>query len=159
MSETNFADYLHSLNACPAAIEWVGTQTREKAWANCKRSDWMLWLLRVEGKTEKIVYVRLAVAFARRVSHLNDDPRAEAALRAAEAVLENDTPETRASLAAATPPSTRSWAATPRVAAAEAMWAAEAAAAEWVAVWVAMGAEAVEAERAAQADIIRAIVG
>lgn len=33
------------MGACPEAIEWVGTRTLKKAWAECQRGDWMLWLV------------------------------------------------------------------------------------------------------------------
>jgi hypothetical protein len=43
---TTFADQLRQLRACGEAIEWAGTRTLAEAWAECPRSDWMLWLLR-----------------------------------------------------------------------------------------------------------------
>ena len=37
---------LSSLDACAEAARWAKTQPDlQTAWANCKRSDWMLWLL------------------------------------------------------------------------------------------------------------------
>jgi hypothetical protein len=34
------------LGACQVAIDWARTQPNEReAWRNCKRADWMLWLL------------------------------------------------------------------------------------------------------------------
>ncbi|KKL52844.1 hypothetical protein LCGC14_2281380 [marine sediment metagenome] len=34
------------LGACEDAVEWASQyKTPEKAWINCKRGDWMLWLL------------------------------------------------------------------------------------------------------------------
>lgn len=38
-------EILKNLNACEEAVEWAKTQPDlETAWANCPRSDWMLWL-------------------------------------------------------------------------------------------------------------------
>ena len=34
---------LTRLNACQAAIDWVGDKTPEEAWEQCHRGDWMLW--------------------------------------------------------------------------------------------------------------------
>jgi len=37
---------LKALRACSSAVEWAQTQkTRQSAWDNCDRADWMLWLL------------------------------------------------------------------------------------------------------------------
>jgi hypothetical protein len=40
------ADKLDRVNACGAARDWVGGYSSEaKAWKECKRPDWMLWLV------------------------------------------------------------------------------------------------------------------
>jgi len=39
-----FADKLVDLHACEEAREWVGTRSLVKAWEECERGDWMLWL-------------------------------------------------------------------------------------------------------------------
>ena len=36
---------LRSMRACAAAVNWVGTRDLRKAWDECQRGDWMLWLL------------------------------------------------------------------------------------------------------------------
>jgi hypothetical protein len=40
-----FKDRLKNLKACSAAIEWVGSRTAASAWKECKRGDWILWLI------------------------------------------------------------------------------------------------------------------
>lgn len=40
-----FRDELRKLGACPPAIVWVGKRTREEAWRDCERADWMMWYL------------------------------------------------------------------------------------------------------------------
>ena len=40
-----FQEELKKLNACSAAVEWVGNKTENEAWDTCKRGDWMLWLI------------------------------------------------------------------------------------------------------------------
>ena len=40
-----FKEKLEKLNACKSAIEWVGDRDIKTAWAECKRGDWMLWLV------------------------------------------------------------------------------------------------------------------
>jgi hypothetical protein len=44
---------LIDLGACPDAIKWIGRRrSAAKAWAECPRGDWMLWLLaRTIGRT------------------------------------------------------------------------------------------------------------
>src|SRR5574343_1508000 len=61
-----FADELRALNACREAVLWVGDRTLEQAWRECKRSDWMLWLLRELDIDAR----RCAGLFALRVWHL-----------------------------------------------------------------------------------------
>jgi hypothetical protein len=39
-----FKEYLHSVDACAAAIEWAGDKTIEQVVADCHRGDWLLWL-------------------------------------------------------------------------------------------------------------------
>jgi hypothetical protein len=40
---------LEDLEACPEAIEWVGTKTLREAWVTCKKGSWMLWWLARHG--------------------------------------------------------------------------------------------------------------
>lgn len=40
-----FKDKLEKLKACNSAIDWVGDKTVTQAWKDCKRGDWMLWLI------------------------------------------------------------------------------------------------------------------
>jgi len=38
-------DHLQKMEACGPAIKWVGNKTLYQAWRQCKRADWMLWLV------------------------------------------------------------------------------------------------------------------
>ena len=38
------ADKLRALNACAEAVEWIGERTPARAWADCERGDWLLWI-------------------------------------------------------------------------------------------------------------------
>ena len=47
----HWTNALVKLNACNEAVEWAKTQpSLAAAWKNCKRGDWMMWLL---GRTCK----------------------------------------------------------------------------------------------------------
>ena len=39
-----FNEKLKTIHACDEAVEWVGQRGLRKAWAECERSDWMIWL-------------------------------------------------------------------------------------------------------------------
>ena len=39
-----FKEYLHSVDACAAAIEWAGDKPIEQVVTECHRGDWLLWL-------------------------------------------------------------------------------------------------------------------
>lgn len=44
----NYIDRIEKMRACPEAIAWLRERnypTLQEAWDNCKRGDWMLWLL------------------------------------------------------------------------------------------------------------------
>jgi hypothetical protein len=79
----NFAEQLQAMKACSEALEWVAEKSLEEAWATCERLDWMLWL---SARTvDSRLVVSCAAQFARRVAHLNPDPRVVAAIEVAEA--------------------------------------------------------------------------
>lgn len=62
---------LQEMNPCSEAMEWVKTQPDLKtAWENCERADWMLWFARQKGLVKKVKSVKLACAFARRVTSI-----------------------------------------------------------------------------------------
>ena len=125
---------LIELEACEDAVSWVQTNNYElpEAWANCKRSDWMLWLLeQIDYKDDKLFRL-IAVDCARQVQHLMKDERSIAALDVAERYAHGNA--TYEELAAA------------MAAAMDAAWAAARDAA-WAAAW--------DAAWDAQSDIIR----
>jgi hypothetical protein len=50
-NKIHWTDALIKLEACYAAVEWASTKPDlATAWRECKRGDWMLWLL---GKTDR----------------------------------------------------------------------------------------------------------
>jgi len=69
---------LEKLNACSDAIKWVSEQkNQQQAWDDCKRGDWMLWLLgklsdEPESKKRKKL-VLTACECARLSLHLVED--------------------------------------------------------------------------------------
>lgn len=50
-----FEEQLQKLNACPESMNWAWNKTFEQAWAECKRADWMLWLLGRVGEKKRVV--------------------------------------------------------------------------------------------------------
>ena len=134
-----FADQLRKMNACPHAVEWVGDKTLQQAWTTCQRGNWMAWLT-----AELLLDSRRAAAdMAERVWHLIE-PESQLACAWAIDCARRDTGEEE------------------RAAAGDAAWGAAwdatgAAAwgAAWGAAWDAAGAAAENAERYAQADIMR----
>jgi len=50
----NFREKLKEINACFDAIQWAENYTSlQKAWDNCERGDWILWLIgKQAGKPE-----------------------------------------------------------------------------------------------------------
>lgn len=56
-----FADELRKRRACIHAVDWVGSKTREEAWANCPRASWMMWYAtRVGNNHKKVVLTACA---------------------------------------------------------------------------------------------------
>ena len=133
---------LQRLNACADAQAWAETQPKlQTAWTNCKRSDWMLWLIARTTLDQDDPRLRLmACDFAGAVLHLvpagEDRPRL--AIECARRFARGEA--TREEMAAA-------WDAA-GAAARDAAAAGDAAvAAAWADAWAAAGA--------AQSDIIR----
>ncbi len=162
-------DLLVRLDACEEAREWAKTQPDlATAWKNCRRADWMLWLLDELGHEDPKNYHLIAcacvretpLADGRRVWDLLTDPRSRNAVEVAERFAVGEaTEEDRAAAWAAAGAAARAvvWAvagaaarAAAGAAARAAAWAAARAAA-WAAAWAAARAAA----WAAQSDIIR----
>ena len=53
--------------ACQEIIEWVGDRSMARAWKECPRSDWMLWLSRILGLLTERQLRELAVDFAEHI--------------------------------------------------------------------------------------------
>lgn len=52
---TTFHAKLKNLNACGASLEWVGKRSIARAYRECERGDWMMWLATKVGVDRKLV--------------------------------------------------------------------------------------------------------
>lgn len=83
MNGVKMKKLLTDMNACTEAIEWVGDRDLQKAWEECERADWMLWLAGRSGinlRTLTLVKARCA----KLVIHLMEDERSRKAVEVAE---------------------------------------------------------------------------
>ena len=165
-------EFAESRHACSDGLEWLGERDIAAMWAECQRSDWMVWLLDRMGWADAHAQRSFALRCARRVQHLMRDARSVETLEVVERYLRGDaTDEELASTwAAADAAADASWAdawAAARAACAAA-WAASwaAARAAWAAARAAADAAAADAnaaaraaaDAAAQADDLRELV-
>jgi len=151
-------------HACAEGLDWLGERDLEAMWAECQRSDWMLWLLEKIGWDDDHAQRTFALRSARRVQHLMMDARSVACLDVVERYLVGEATEEEVAAAWAVARAA-AWAVA-RAAAWAAAGAARAAAraaagtAAWDA-WAAAGTAAWDAGTAAwaaQADDLRDIV-
>ena len=40
----SLSEHLAEMEACPDAVKWVGNRSLPRAWRECERPGWMLWL-------------------------------------------------------------------------------------------------------------------
>lgn len=76
MTRLEFLDKLEKLNACPEALDWVGTHSDSPGvmWVKCKRADWMLWLAIKTSKTDDLdAHVTLIDCLAQIIPGLKPD--------------------------------------------------------------------------------------
>src|ERR1035437_7035790 len=93
--------FTHEHSACQEAVAWIKKSkltTCAKAWATCKRGDWMIWMLREAGKMDKSMAVKIACECAMHVLPIfekkySTDKRPRQAIETALAWLENQTEE------------------------------------------------------------------
>ena len=70
-----FKKQLEMLGACEDAIQWVSSKTKQEAWEQCERGDWMLWLYK-KLYPDNLREITLAKAYcANTVRHLMKDER------------------------------------------------------------------------------------
>ena len=62
--KTKLQELLEQHSACSDAVAWVGEREMKRAWAECQRGDWMLWICAKIGIDRKVV-VLAACACAR----------------------------------------------------------------------------------------------
>ena len=73
---------LEKLSACREAIEWVKSQkSPEKAWQNCHRGDWMLWIAKKLDVDNRLLTLAKATC-ANQARHFMTDQRSLDALDA-----------------------------------------------------------------------------
>jgi hypothetical protein len=77
------SEKLTQMEACKEAVEWVGDKTLDKAWAECERGDWMLWLAQESGVDKRTLTLAKARC-AKLVIHLMKDERSVNAVEVAE---------------------------------------------------------------------------
>jgi hypothetical protein len=68
MNADKFAEKLKELNACSDAIAWATGKSLTKAWQECHRPDWMMWLLGRSTVSKKVI-ATIAVGFAEQCVH------------------------------------------------------------------------------------------
>ena len=71
MNKKQLNRLLEENRACITAREWIGTRTAKKAWDECPRGDWLLWIASRGGVDRKRVVLaacacaRLALKFVK----------------------------------------------------------------------------------------------
>ena len=146
-----FKEYLKSVNACHAAIDWAGDKPVEQVVAECHRGDWLLWLAKKCGV--ELQPLTLAKGHcANTVRHLMTDKRSTRAVDVAIAFGEGRA--TREELDAAAAAYAAAYAASAADAAAYAAASAAAYAAD-----AADAAAASAANQQETADICRKYIG
>lgn len=133
MTSKKLMEKLSELDACTEGKNFAKGKTLKKAWAECERPDWMLWLYRRASNYSQINVVKAAVFAAELVINIFEakypgDDRPRKAIEAAKRCLETPSPETQK--AASASDAAASYASTAASAAAyAAAYAADAAAA------------------------------
>ena len=64
---TQLERFCKTHHACTESRDWAvnsGYKTTAMAWLNCHRGDWMIWMLRAQGKLDKRGWARIAVEMA-----------------------------------------------------------------------------------------------
>lgn len=93
-SDKTLADRLSAMRACPESVQWARDYTDDAvAWRECRRGDWMLWLLwQLDVDRKRLVLA--ACGCARLSLHLapDGDDRPRIAIETAEAWARGDGP-------------------------------------------------------------------
>ena len=154
---TTAYDAIAHLSPCVEPSKWLKTQPdAQTAWENCKRGDWMMWLLSKVGVDQR-TSVTLACRFARMVLRHTDN-HSITAITAAEAWLANPCEDTRAAAAYAAPYAAADAAADAAAYAVDAAYAADAYAADAYAAYTYTAYTYTANAYAEQANIIREII-
>jgi len=78
-------EILNRLHACDESKDWaVGFPNAEQCWNNCKRSDWMIWMIRKLNNIDINFYKKYACFCARQNWHLLTDQRSKDGIIAVE---------------------------------------------------------------------------
>lgn len=70
---TALVEYLRSVDACEEAIAWVGDRTLARAWAECERGDWLLWLAHHAGVDRRLFVIAATDCAALALPYAGDD--------------------------------------------------------------------------------------
>jgi len=167
-SKTFTISSLRKLGPCQDGLDFAESQpSLAAAWDNCKRPDWMFWILEQVAPLAKEQSVRLAIAFAKQalpqyVACYPDDDCLAKSIAAAEAWISDPTEANRSaawSAASAARSAAQSAArSAARSAAESAAWSAASAAESAASAAESAASAAESAAESAQADIIRSIV-
>ena len=84
MTAAELTRVLRRISACQEAREWAANKDLTTAWAECPRSDWMLWLLEELGYRDDRTLRLFACWCAAQVWHLLTDERSRMAVEVAE---------------------------------------------------------------------------
>ena len=75
LSKNKLVNILENLDACDDSLEWLsGVNSLQQAWDECKRGDWMLWIL-ANLKADRKKVVLSACGCARLSLRFNPDER------------------------------------------------------------------------------------
>ena len=86
-----FEQELIDLGACSEATDWVDGRNAKVAWAECQRSDWMMWALREYRVLNRYEAVNLARLFAAEAMDVVDASNWADVLRSLPEVIDDDT--------------------------------------------------------------------
>ena len=142
LSPTEFSDLLIKLGACKEASTWAKGKSLSKVWNNCRRGDWLLWLVVRYGDTPRKTIAAIACDCAEPALIHTQDQRPAECIATVRRWLKDEATlvEVRAAWAAAWAAWTAAW---------TAAWAAaDAAGAAWTAAWAAADAAGAAARAA-----------
>ena len=94
---TKWINFLKENDACEGGFDYAKDMEPQEFWEKCDRVDWMFWVLkRITVKSEKVIYVKIAIDCAELVLHLcKNIHEAKKAIEAAKNWIENPCEQTK----------------------------------------------------------------